>query len=714
MEKKIFLFSIALATSAFAVENNATQEGLTKKYDDLDPIVVSATLTEVENLKYAGSVGVLKEKDFKAKRNIVDALRDIPGVDGGLDTGRQAAKSIYIRGFSDDERVIIKQDGVGRSKGLFSNMISSLKTDTDLLKKAEVVKGASSILHGSGAIGGVISMETKSAKDFLHEGKEMGAMLGGRVESNNMKGIRGAVYADPTDIPVDILLYGKFEKFGDNKFADGGRYSTSYEEIIERDKNDEDIRTLFAKVGSDFGDSHRVQFSVFDYNEDTRIPWQARTNVYQQLNGITNPVVGELMQRDFVFDYTYNPANIDWINLAFKAYDSKSHYNRYYLQGSGQDLTYNNKEDRYGFTLKNEAFFNTGFIEHDFLLGLEYQNVKEDAIYVLNGAKSEFGGMPNTQKTYAAYLHDIMKMGIVELTLGGRYDIFKSYAPHANTNDSKFSPRAALGVEIFDGFTLLAGYAESFRAPTPNEASQMGPMNRRYYYIPNPNLEPETAKEYEVGISYKKEEIFADDYFDLKAIYFNGVIDNMISIKAMPEKGTPPPNHLNDFGASTMQQYAQYQNVDKVKRHGFEITANYAIGDFKFGASYEKTKIYDSQTGEDIKQLASKVMGKIAYSPSDEWNLEVKLSHYFDPKSNPKSYMSGGTEYFYVDRPFTIVDFSGSYEIKHGVVDLLDGAKVSFGVNNLFDRPYMNASATRDSYLIGTGRNFYVDLEVKF
>ncbi|MBP3207240.1 MAG: TonB-dependent receptor [Campylobacter sp.] len=144
------------------------------------------------------------------------------------------------------------------------------------------------------------------------------------------------------------------------------------------------------------------------------------------------------------------------------------------------------------------------------------------------------------------------------------------------------------------------------------------------------------------------------------------------------------------------------------------MEAKYAIGDFRFGLGYDKTKIYDSKTDEDIKHLADRIKGKIGYSPSDELDLEVKISHYLAPNPNPESYISGGKEYFYVDKDFTLVDFAGSYEIKHGVVNFLDGAKVSFGVNNLFDRPYINAHSTKDSYLVGTGRNFYVDLEVKF
>ena len=43
--------------------------------------------------------------------------------------------------------------------------------------------------------------------------------------------------------------------------------------------------------------------------------------------------------------------------------------------------------------------------------------------------------------------------------------------------------------EIFDGINLLAGYAETFRGPTPNETSSAGPLNPHYWYIPNPMIE---------------------------------------------------------------------------------------------------------------------------------------------------------------------------------------------------------------------------------
>ena len=102
-------------------------------------------------------------------------------------------------------------------------MISSFRTDSDILKRVEVIKGASSVLHGSGAIGGIVNMQTKSASDYLSEGKSVGLMLGQRLESNNMHSTRGAVYGKGEEIPIDVLLYGKRASYGNVKLAEAAR-----------------------------------------------------------------------------------------------------------------------------------------------------------------------------------------------------------------------------------------------------------------------------------------------------------------------------------------------------------------------------------------------------------------------------------------------------------------------------------------------------------
>ncbi|MDA3077552.1 TonB-dependent receptor [Campylobacter sp. JMF_06 NA1] len=714
--KKSFYLSIVVAGVLFGVENNAT----TPKHNavEFDEIIVSATLTEVDNLKYAGSVGVVGEKELKQKSNVIDVIGDIPGVSVGEGLLRPTAQEFSIRGFStwgDGDRLIFKQDGVKRDATLFSNQTSSLRVDNDILKTVEVTKGASSILHGSGAIGGIVDMTTKDARDYLSEGKEFGAMLGFRSESNNMKSGRAAVYADPNDVPIDILIYGKQAGYGNIKWADGGSH---YSQTPTTKTNaDEDIRTLFFKLGFDFYDSHRAQFSIFDYNGDLMTAWQPMRQNPDELT-----LSADLTQRDYVFDYFYTPAN-PFVNLSFKAYKTDAKYDRFYI--SGTDLRYKNEDERWGINLKNNAEFDTGFLNHNLVLGFDYQQREEGVSYVRNGidqSMSMFASHPNKWKDLGIYLQDIISVGDFELTLGGRYDKFEREVKREygdKFSDSRFSPRVALGYTIFDKLTLLAGYSESFRAPTPHEAGMAGPVNRPYWYVPADGLEPEIAKEYEIGFSYEDQALLSDDdHFNFKFIHFNGEISNFIEFVDRGDLGTPPPNAMNDQSDPTnLQKYGQYQNIGKVKRKGYEISTKYDIGDFSFGASYEKLKIYDAQTKEPIRKTADRFIGKVDYSPMKNLNLGVKVSHWLKPKTQPQYYYPEyyGTRYPYVDKPFTTVDFQGSYKVsKNEYLPFLDGATINFGVNNITDKQYIRADTYKASSQVGRGRNFWVDLEVKF
>ena len=718
--KKSFYLSLAVAGMLFGAENNATNSN--QNALEFDEIIVSATLTEVDNLKYAGSVGVISEKDLKRKSNVIDSIMDIPGVDGGMEMGRESGRQFQIRGFGyqSENRVIIKQDGVPRSPSLYSNMVSSFRTDSDILKRVEVTKGASSILHGSGAIGGIVEMGTKDARDYLSDGKEFGAMIGGRVESNNMKSGRAAVYTAPKDIPVDVLIYGKKASHGNMKFADGGsKYADPDLSTTKKAFDDEDIRTLFAKVGANLGDDHRFQFSVFDYKLDALTTWQTLWNNYENME-----ILGKLEQRDYVFNYFFTPQN-PWIDLEFTAYKTKSSYHRIYEETEGSGIwnyKYDNDEERWGLNLKNVSRFETGVVAHNLVSGFDYQNREEDAIMAKDNVSTmDFFSHPNKWQDLGIYLQDIMQLGNFELTLGGRYDKFKREVPRAGLkfNDDRFSPRVALSYTFFDKLTFLAGYAESFRAPTPHETSQSGSINRMYYYIPNPDLKPEIAKEYEIGFSYADNGILAEnDYFSFKGVYFNGKIEDMIAIKERPDLGTPPISALNP-ASNGSQQYGQYQNVDEAKRHGFELSANYEINGFKFGAGYERLKIYDTKTKEPINRHADKIMGSIGYKPIENLSLDLKVSHWFAPEKYEDGVYSynarTGVTTYYVDKSFTIADFKGQWEVgKNKYFPFLDDAIIGFGVNNIFDKQYINANRNRESTAVGRGRNFWVDLELRF
>ena len=714
--RKMCLSLALVATMANA--NNTTQA----KSITLGEVIVEATKSEQDSLKYAGGVGVLKSGELKAHPNVIEAMQNVPGVDGGNDFGREVGRRFQIRGFN-DERVIIMQDGIRRSPGLYSGMISSFRTDSDILKRAEVVKGASSILYGSGAIGGIVSMQTKNAHDYLEDDERFGAMLGGRVESNNMHSLRIGVYgriddnaaaSEPSKIPLDALVYAKKAWHGDIKLADGGPYEANPK--IPYGYNDEKITTLFFKGGATFADSHRVDLSAFSYDEKLNTLWQTLNNNAENLF-----VKGKLKQQDYALNYHYNPLN-DWMDFNIRAYKSTAKYDRGWdwiaTQSVGnRQAQYVNKEDRYGITAQTNLYFETGFLSHLLVGGVEYENRKEDALWVRewkDTTATNFASQPNEYNNLALYIQDVITYNNLEVTLGGRFDRYDRQIKKSESQKfqaSKFSPRVALAYTFVDGVTLLGGYAQSFRAPTPHETSQAGYVNQAYYYIANPNLKAETAKEYEIGLSYAKENLIADDALSFKGVYFYGNINDMIALKALPEMGTPPASA--DRGLSP-RQYGQYQNVDNAVRHGYELSANYQIKDYRISTSFERLKVYDKKTKEDLSKHAQKLQLQLGWTPMANLDLAFHLNHYLKPHSNPSTLVSRGVTYYYVDKSFTLADFKASYKIPKGKAKLLSGADITLGVNNIFDKQYINAGSLTTTSQVGRGRNFYVDIEMKF
>lgn len=67
--------------------------------------------------------------------------------------------------------------------------------DPELLSSVEVVRGPASSLWGSGAIGGVVSQNTKSAREMLDEGQSFGGYLKQGYETNGQRSkSSGAIY----------------------------------------------------------------------------------------------------------------------------------------------------------------------------------------------------------------------------------------------------------------------------------------------------------------------------------------------------------------------------------------------------------------------------------------------------------------------------------------------------------------------------------------
>lgn len=658
--------------------------------------------------KYPGSVSVLQSEDLAYSPDLIRSLARVPGFDTGNDTGRSIGQNFSIRGFGhgNEDRVIVMQDGVRRSVNLFSNQVSSFRMDPDLLKEVEVVRGASSISHGGGAIGGVIGSTTKDASDFTLPGRDTGTLLHFRHDSNNSTQYAAAFAWAPQERPLEILAYAKLMEKGDIEWAE--RVQLSDGSIADHTHNDEQAKTLFLKAGLNFSDETRLKLSHYRNSTAFEAGWNSLYHyAYSNQNGA---VIGDLVQKDTVLNFTSRGLS-PWLDLSVTAHDSESYSEKGYERGI--DLYYKNRDRRRGASAQNLMHFSTGPVNHRLLLGADYENRREDALYLRDGVPSDFGSMPNEYKDLGLFVQHESRYwdDRIALQLGGRYDRFDREVkgkPGAYDN-TRFSPRAGLSFEVVRDVNLLLNYSESFRAPTPHETSANGPLNIHYWYLPNPDLGPEVAREIEGGFSWHtRNGLFsADDRLRIKAMYFHGRIKDLIAFTELPDRGPSPDN----------TPYATYTNVDTAKRHGLELETSYDRSHWGVFVNYETLDQYDSVTGEKVPNaFADKVRGGMHVRPfDDDFTLSFDVTHWFKPEQNPESFISQGQRYYYTNKSYSQSNFQMRWRPYNSHVPFFDDSMAFLiGINNVFDQKRLPPAATTTTTRVGEGRNVYVSISKRF
>lgn len=184
---RIPLFLILLIIfSSFAQKTNDSlkNDALPKKStSELDRIVVTATRKENETFNLARSVTVLNQRKLLEKNqfSVLDALDDEIGI--WIEKRTVTTSDPVIRGLSGGN-VLALVNGNSLTtfwgEGGFAGDDMYGKIDGESIERIEVVRGPSSVLYGSNALGGVINLITKKPKiPFTEKGLKYGARLKG-------------------------------------------------------------------------------------------------------------------------------------------------------------------------------------------------------------------------------------------------------------------------------------------------------------------------------------------------------------------------------------------------------------------------------------------------------------------------------------------------------------------------------------------------------
>lgn len=517
------------------------------------------------------TVSAQRVQHEKLSRTLPDALTETPGV--MVQKTSQGQGSPYLRGFT-GFRTLMLIDGIRLNNAVFREGPNQYWGTIDHLTvdRLEVVKGPSSVLYGSDAIGGTVNAITRSRESF-----EPGCHWDRRMyyrysTAENSQTVRGEVSGN-IDEQVGLLMGSSFKNFGN---VDGGRdvgrqNKTGYEDF------DADIKLQY------FLDPQHDRELVFSRQHvDQDDAWRTHATLY----GLAweGSTVGTDRKR--VLDQ-----NRDLTYLQYHARNLGGLVDAIHLSASVQT-----QEERQKRTQANLRYDHQGFEDTQLGLsavlespssigrwtyGVEYYYDWVEAWrtdYNANGTvrADHVQGPVADNATYGlfgAFVQDeIPVCDRADLILGARYtharvDAEKVEFPTVNRAfslknhwDSVVgSARTIVRLDDQEHWAAFGGVSQGFRAPNLSDLTRFDTNRTGEVETPQSNLEPEKFIQYEMGL---KTEYKA---FRAQAAYFFTDIQDMIV-------RTPTGAVIAGFGNEVTKR-----NAGRGWMHGLEVEASWQM-----------------------------------------------------------------------------------------------------------------------------------------
>ncbi len=680
---------LALGASAMAL---ATSFGMPDAYAqtvNLEPISIFATAGgSIEAFAYPGQVAVVDREqmdDFVATRP-ADVFKGVSGV--YFNAGpRRSGQVPNIRGFEGEGVVVLFDDA---RQNFVSGHDGRFFIDTDILTAAEVVKGPTSSVYGSGAIGGVMAFRTISAADLLEPGQDAAVRVKtsyASVDKEKSVSVTGVQRSETGS--VDLVAHMGYRGSGDIALGSGDTLPA-----------DDKLRNALLKGAFDLGGGFKwtTSYTYYDLNAlDPQNP--SGNNVGEDSNPLVDRKVfnGTLQSK-----LEIKPGN-DLIDAKIVAYRTQNEVEEPEVE-SGRVTT--REVETLGFKADNTSRFRLA-PSASFKLTYGTDIYRDDQVgsddTSTDGSR---GGVPDATSTFAGFFAEGELelgrpgegLGQLKLIPGIRYDKFTSESDLSDDIDeTAVSPKIAASYSPLEWFSLFGNYGKAFRAPSYNEAYSVG----NHFVIPlpgglvandfitNPDLQPETALGWEAGASLKFNNVLmADDRLRVKGSYWENKVDNLIQlvVNAPFENlspvcfGAPPlPFFPPCVGGAAAGWTSQHVNVANAELEGFELEASYDSRYFFLRTTYAQIEGRDADTGEYLESLyPNKFFVDAAVKFPSVWTrvgARATIAGEYDMVNDP-----GATRDAY-----KVYDLYAVWKPEEGS---MKGLRVDLGIDNVTDEDY--------------------------
>ncbi|MEQ8557211.1 MAG: TonB-dependent hemoglobin/transferrin/lactoferrin family receptor [Henriciella sp.] len=689
--RAMFATASGLALAGTALAQDAEDSGATPEPEQRqETVTVYGTSNPIPVFDYPGQVSVITrdEIELRTPSSVSDLLRDVPGMEfsGGP---RRTGEVPSLRGFT-GQNVLILLDGARQS--FTSAHDGRFFADPALLGTAEVVRGPASALYGSGAVGGVLALESADAEDLLEEGQGWGARVRAAYQSVNEETLT-SLSAFTNTGKFDGLASIGLRQSGDIELGDGSSLPS-----------DDEITTGLVKGRYALTDALSLEASWQRFGNSAFEP-----NNGQGTLGTGDSVLDRNVDKDITSD-TYrigagfNPAS-KLLDSDLTVYQTTTEVEEF---DATVPRTISREIETTGVSARNASRFDLGPVQTTFTIGGDWYRDEQTGFdsETGNGVR---GGVPDAESEFMGLFAQIEAVaerpfglpGQLILIPGVRYDEFSSDSETATgeNEDSAVSPRVAASYGPVEWLRVFGSYSEGFRAPSVNELYLDGthfevphpilfdPGAGSFVFvtnefIPNADLKPEKTETVEVGAGLDFHDVVSSgDRIQAKVSYYESEVEDLINLSvdfSYSATCFAPPFFPCSAGTTSSA------NVSSAEIEGVEGELRYDSDRSFIRASYSSIEGTDLSTGSDLGTLSpdrvSLDMGLKAY----EWDaiFGVRLQHASD-FTRYESDGAGGSTVAETRDSYAVADIYASWS-----PDSLPGIRFDAGIDNIFDERY--------------------------
>lgn len=579
MKIRIFIFFSTLALAIIAVYASTDSDNKDASFTT-DEIIISGSGYGKTLTSTPGGIGILTEEKImqRVPVSISDAIQEITGVYASSDSAW--GSEISIRGTSRD-KVIMLIDGCRVNTSTDKGAQFGILTPVSIVR-VEVLKGPISSLYGSGSIGGVINIYTRTGKFTDNPVFESG--INTSYESNS-PGIN--TYAFTSYNSSNWFLFGSGSWRKHDNYADGGG-----DEVTDSGFNDAEG---VVNLGFIPASGHSIEIRT-QYYEGWNI---GIPGSYELIPAATSQEYKKIKRGLVSLDYKLTPGSPVWM-------DSRLHLYWMYIKREVRIINPPSKvePESDNYTTGAQWTNTIAWGNNKLVAGIDAWQRTITTDRTVKNAVTGVMTRNDTPVPDAYYLssgvfaEDDIRISAFTFNLGGRCDIIFTGNDEAYVSEypvttvlrwekkkmHKFSwnGHAGASYELFKDFTTSLLTASGYRAASLEELYKYLNLGGGVEEWGNTELKPERSLFFEYAIHYNNSWINTN-----AAVYVNFLRD-LIAREQIPS--------TDDY---------MLQNINEARLYGAEYDIALQLADrVKLYNNLSYIRGRDTKNGKDLPSIA--------------------------------------------------------------------------------------------------------------